>query len=144
MKREIRFIPAYDKRNSDPKKNYGIHGVTLAFYLSGDKGTIQFVVYTNWHLEKVQKELDAKHNYSEGGRWLHLSCHPQPADIGYHSPTPKYEGQSSMNAECEFIKGPCYYDGSSLNAEPIYWKLVNEGHEAVRVLAAHSKAEARP
>lgn len=131
FKREIVMRPAYDKRDPDPSKNYGIHGVDMAFYLTGEKGTIQFVVYTNWQLRHVQEEMDRKHDMSEDGRWLHSFCHPQPADIGYHSPVPKYEGQDPITSKCSFIQGDCYYDGSSLSAEPIYWKLVEGGSDAV-------------
>lgn len=130
--KEIRFKPAFDKRHADPSKNYGIHGVELAFYLTGDKGTVQFVVYTNWQLKHVQEEFDkGRPNMSDGGKWVHLSCHPMPADIGYHSPVPRYKGQTPISQKCDFIDGPCYYDGSGLNAEPIYWRLVSEGDKAV-------------
>jgi hypothetical protein len=83
MERIVEFNPAYDKRDSDPSKNYGIHGVNLRMILKGTKGAIQFVVYTNWHLPHVQAELDRRHD--------HILCHPMPADLGYHSPTPRYE-----------------------------------------------------
>lgn len=124
MKRTIEFLPAYDKRDTNPRKNYGIHGVDMRWYLEGEKGTVQFVVYTNWHLPHVQEELD------EGRHSNHISCHPLPADLGYHAKEPHYEGQIKMD-ECQFIEGGCYYDGSGLNAEWVFKLLVKEGHEAV-------------
>lgn len=128
MKKEITFEPAYDKRHTDPKKNYGIHGVNLRFVLSGGCGAVQFVLYTNWQLPHVQEEFDHK---PVASRYPHLSCHPMPADLGYHSPVPQYEGQSSMGSDCEYVEGDCYYDGSSLNAQPVYETLLKEGHEGV-------------
>ena len=58
IEKTIKFKPAYDKRNSDPKKNYGIHGVEMRWLLKGELGTIQFVVFTSWHLPNVRKELN--------------------------------------------------------------------------------------
>ena len=127
FKRIIKFTPAFDKRNPDPKKNYGIHGVNLGFYLKGDKGVIQFIIYTNWQLKHVQEEFDEKTDRE----FPHLFCHPLPANIGYHSPVPKYENQTILTEECEWTGGKCYYDESGLNAEPIYWKLVGEGEEVM-------------
>ena len=124
----IEWQPAFDKRHSNPSKNYGIHGMTLKFLLKGEKGATQFVIYTGWHLKHVQEELDHKRpdlNYP------HLSCHPMPADLGYHSPIPMYEGQPSQE-NCSYLSGKdCYYDGSSLNAEKLYWQFVEEGDSVV-------------
>ena len=120
--RIITFSPALDKRNTDPKKNYGIHGVDLRFVLKGDEGAIQFVLYTGWHLPHVAHELKQR-----GSEMLA----PMPADLGYHSPHPMYEGQTSMGP-CEYLNGhDCYYDGSSLNAEGVFELLLEEGSDRV-------------
>lgn len=100
MEREIKFAAAWDKRNDDPDKNYGIHGVTLTFYLKGSKGVVQFVVYTNWHLKYVQDELDSEPVHKE---FPHLTCRPLPADLGYHSSKPMYEGQKPMDKDCSIL-----------------------------------------
>ena len=128
FRREIRFRPAFDKRTNDPKTNCGIHGADLAFYLHGQKGVIQFVVFTGWHLPHVQAELDAKR---PDGQFPYLFHKPQPADIGYHSRKPMYEGQKPMGYECEFLGGECYYDGSSLQAEEVFNILIKGGDAAV-------------
>ena len=128
FKREVRFYPAFDKRHSDPKKNSGIHGVNLTFYLHGSKGVIQFVIYTNWHLPHVQAELDARPPYSNNPYLYHS---PIPADIGYHSPTPRYEGHTPMKDDCSILGGKCYYDGSTLMAEDVFKVLVEGGDEAL-------------
>ena len=53
-----------------------------------------------------------------------------PADLGYHSLTPRYHNQSAYT--CDILPGGrCYYDGSGLNSEPVYERLVREGGEAV-------------
>ncbi len=120
FRREISFEPAYDWRD----KNGGIHGVNLRFLLTGPEGAVQFVLYTNWQLPEVMKELEARPNHS--------LCHPMPADLGYHSPVPRYVGQEIMTIDCECLGGkPCYYDGSSFNARPVYERLLREGDAGV-------------
>lgn len=137
MEKLIKFYPAFDKRNPEPGKNYGIHGVDLRMILKGDKGVVQFVLYTNWMLPHVTKEMDRRtlKEAREGTlNDISLWCtyHPQPADLGYHSPVPMYEGQNVCSESCEYLDGkPCYYDGSGLNAESIYEVLLKEGSDGV-------------
>jgi hypothetical protein len=127
LKREVFISAAFDKRSADPKKNYGIHGVNLKFMLSGEKGAIQFVIYTNWFLPHVQKEIDHR---PVDNMFPHLLCHPQPADVGYHSPVPVYEGQEEMDC-CYLPNGKCYYDGSGLQAEEVFNIMVAGGGDAM-------------
>ena len=127
MEKIIQINPAFDKRNPDPSKNYGIHGVDMRFILKGDKGAVQFVLYTNWHLSHVQEELTNKCNSRE-----YCFLKPMPADLGYHSLKPIYEGQEPMSDSCEYLDGkPCYYDGSGLSAIKIYDILVKEGDKGL-------------
>ncbi len=117
LRREVKFTPAYDKRSADPKKNYGIHCVDLWMYLHGPKGTVQFMVFTGWDLPHVQRE--------------HGPREPNPADLGYHSHEPMYEGQEPMHSDCHVLGGKCYYDGSGLSAEPVFEVLLREGSDGV-------------
>lgn len=127
LERIVDISPAFDKRDSDPKKNYGVHGCNLKMVLKGPLGAVQFVLYTNWHLPHVEKELDAKLD----SQFPHLSCHPIPADLGYHSPVALYESQEPISGECEFVNGPCYFGGSGLNATSIYRVLLERGSDGV-------------
>ena len=119
------FSFPYNKHDPNPKKNYGIHGVNLAFYLHGSKGVIQFILYTNWQLPHVTEERKDK-------SWTPINVErPQPADLGYHSPIANYKDQSRQD-HCDLLKQQyCYYDGSSLNAYNIYDILLKEGDEGV-------------
>lgn len=131
MKRDIVFEPAYDKRNADAKKNYGIHGVNMCWYLKGELGTVQFLVYTNWHLPHVQDEIDAKAE-PEYARFKHYNHKPQPADVGYHSPKPMYDDDTPVLESCDALDGrPCYYGGSGLHAQHVFGVLLKEGDKAV-------------
>jgi len=129
FQKEVRFNPAFDKRHDDPSKDYGIHNVEITFILKGELGAIQFVVSTGWHLPHVHKELKAKSDPADP--YDLFTKGPWATDIGYHSPKPIYEGQKPLTDSCHIIDGQCFYDGSSLNAEPILERLIAEGHEAV-------------
>lgn len=123
FERLVEFTPAFDGRDPDPSKNYGVHGVEMRMVLKGARGAMQFVVFTNWHLPAVEQDFGEKALYSK----LYL---PMGADVGYHSPSPLYAGQGQM-AECPYLGGPCYYDGSGLAAEEMLEVLIAEGGEAV-------------
>ena len=56
--RIVEFTPAFDKRSSDPSKDYGIHGVDMRMVLKGENAATQFVLFTNWHLPHVHDELN--------------------------------------------------------------------------------------
>ena len=131
MERKIDISPAWAKR----EKGCGIHGCEMRFVLMGKLGAVQFLVFTNWHLPEVQDELldrpSDKSHVEEKFR-IHALFSPMPADLGYHSPKPKYDGQESTSEKCPYLDGkPCYYDGSGLNAEPVYEILVREGSDGV-------------
>mgnify|MGYP001563461607 CR=1 FL=1 len=127
LQRLVFVEPAYDKRDDDPKKNYGIHGVSIRFVLKGAEGVVQFLIYTNWFLPHNQAEMDNTYHYDHP----HLLCRPMGADKGYHSPKPMYDGQITMGP-CEYLDGkPCYYDGSGLNADALLRLMIREGGEAM-------------
>jgi len=158
LQRKISWEPAYDKRHADPQKNYGVHGLTMRFLVSGKLGTVQFLLYTNWLLASTRKDFD---QFEKVSRFL---LDPLPADIGYHSRVPRYEGQNPMfrtkikrkapkeivfddevvslpdfeldreflPEPCIYLNGdPCFYDGSSLNAVRYFDILVEKGDEAL-------------
>lgn len=56
FEREIKLYPLWNKRNVVSNKNYGIPGVELHFLLKGELGTVDFSIYTNLFLEKLEKE----------------------------------------------------------------------------------------
>ena len=128
--KEVTFYPAFDRRNPEPSKNSGIHGVEIIFVLKGKKGATQFVIYTNWFLPSVQKEQYWKGNISS--RLKYGSPEPMGADIGYHSLTPQYKGQTKTKDNCPYLDGkPCYYDGSSLRADEFIPAFLAGGSDAV-------------
>jgi len=116
FKREVKFLPAFDKRSFSPKKDQGIHGVDMRFYLRGDKGVVQFTLYTNWHLPTVDQT-----------GWPDSIKKPNPAHIGYHSLEAIYENQRSVDT-CQLLPGnTCYSDVSYLMADRVFDILVAQG-----------------
>ena len=156
LTRQLEFEPAYDKRDPDPRKNYGIHGVNMRWILKGKLGAVQFLLYTNWQLPEVREEYGS--TIEKVSRFL---LEPLPADIGYHSRVPLYAGQSPVRkitnirrekinvngeelempvidkefepAACMYLGGkdPCFYDGSGLNAARYFDELCRYGDEAL-------------
>ena len=118
MERIIEMTPGYDKR----EEGYGIHGVDLRMVLKGPKGAVQFVLYTGWLPPKTRREFEIRQ----------IKVEPLPADVGYHSPIPKYEGHEPMNAPCLYLDDqPCYYDGSGLRANDAFDILTEKGADGV-------------
>lgn len=112
--RIINFKAAFDKRDIDPKKNYGIHGVDLYMILKGKKGAVSFTLFTGWYLPHID-----------------LKSEPLPADLSYHSYMPMFEDHEP-HGECMWLDNHiCYCDGSTLNAEGIWQALLHKGSEGV-------------
>lgn len=125
FRRRIYLAGAFDRRDPDPRKNYGIHGMDLRFVLIGPQGAVQFVCYTGMQLPHVRKEFFHKRRNETYDLGASMG-----ADIGYHAIEPRYEGQSEM--ECEYTgTGKCYYDGTSLGAEDFMPTFLAGGDEAV-------------
>lgn len=127
LTREIRIRPGYDKRNPDPKKNYGVHGCEVMFYLHspGKIKSVYLVLYTDWLPLNVQKE-----EMGSGVIQQVIGEQPMASDLGYHSPVPFYDGQSKR--PCDISKnGYCYSDGSGLEGERVRNIMLEEGDDGV-------------
>ncbi len=127
--RELTIVPPFDKRSNDPGRNYGIHGMEFRFVLSKDNRATQFVAYTQLHLPHVARELHEQPK----SRYLN-PMEIQGADVGYHSPTPTYEGQTCTDEACQVTGGKCYYDGSSLRAEEWAKRWLEDGTDMIWML----------
>lgn len=123
FERELVIKPGYDRR----AEGNGQHCVDMIWYLKGEKGIIQFVLYTGWYASIIpQPGTDWTLMHVKQEDWMKVL----PADLGYHSPVPMYDDQGTM--DCTLLPGgKCYYDGSGLNANRIFSILVHQGGEAV-------------
>lgn len=127
----VDFSPSYDCIRIQPCEHgsptckpggggsHGIHGVDARFYLRGELGVVQFVVYTGWMRDETPEHAWGK---------------PWAFDLGYHSPAPRYEEQEQWaRRDCHVLLGgvTCYYDGSSLQAEEPWRILRSKGSDAL-------------
>ena len=115
LERIVWVSSGFDKRHTDPKKNYGIGACRITFVLKGAEGAVQFMIGTDWYPPVVQRERrQQRHDFDT--RFDKIK--PDGWDVGYHSPKPMYEGQTPMERSCELVAGGvCYYDGSGLRAD---------------------------
>lgn len=127
--REIKFDPAFDKRDPNPSKDYGVHGLHIWFYLRHlpTKTGLTFSISTNWQLPHVQAEQDAK---PFNPRFPYLFYKPQAFGVDFHGQTPMYEGQTPME-KCDITGGKCYCDGSAILGEEFLQILISQGDEAL-------------
>lgn len=101
------FQPGYVCRDRG-MKGHGLHGMEVRWLLRGPNGGAQFVLFTDWLPgRKSQRSI--------------ADLYPMGADVGYHSPVPRFDGHDPMFTECDLIPGggPCYYDGSGMRAETL-------------------------
>ena len=126
MERKIVFRPAFDRRDPDPSKNYGIHGMEIQFQLIGDGEGITYTIFTNWMLPHVQEETDSR---PVDHRFPYLFHKPQSAGMDGHWKTPRYEGQNRVES-CRITDGICYCDGTAITQDA-FNILVAEGEEAL-------------
>ena len=108
FKQVVEVTPGYDKTKEKP--NYGVGAMTIRFVLIGSKGAVQFVIGTEWYPVEVQRRMKGKLPRV----W---DVQPNGWDVGYHSREPVYKDHDSMGT-CSYLDDvPCYYDGSSLQAQ---------------------------
>lgn len=117
--RMVVFSPGYVcEQPTGTPTSHGKHGMDITFYLKGKEGAVQFKIFTHWTPDLGASLLS----------WNERILPPMAADLGYHSPTPTYEDQGPISDSCWVLDdAPCYYDGSSLNAEPVFDKFLKEG-----------------
>lgn len=135
MEHIVRFFAGYDCKHFEckfgserckPGSNHGVSGLRIIFASKGEEGAVTFALQTGWLPQQV--EPDSLKYYQ--CTWQEADFYP--ADLGYHSKTPRWEDQEPMKNCCEFCDGmPCYYDGSGLNAADAMYALVNGGDVAL-------------
>ncbi len=129
LNKSLDIAPAWDRRHSDPRKNYGVSGVEMRFYLTGPEGAVQFLLHTNWQLPNVTREQEETSTTPEHVRALMRPC---PMDLGYHSRVPMHEGHTPIGMACSVLgTDTCYYDGSNMMAKTAFNKLLTGGYKAL-------------
>lgn len=137
--REIRWEQGYDHVGT--QVGGGRHGMNIRWLLHGEHGTVQFLIYSGWLPTWVENPEDSWGPRVRPDRPLPMPnggsrpslMGPMAADLGYHWRTPLWQDSDSGRDNCDALRGGgrCWYDGSGLNAEPVFAKLLTEGGEAV-------------
>jgi hypothetical protein len=124
---QIVFSPAWDKRDPNPSKNYGVHGVHITFTIRKDGEGLTFSIGTNWHLPHVQLETD---NRPSDSRFPFLFHKPLAFGVDIHLKTKPNE-YSPHREHCEVTGGECWSKGSALLGEEFLQTLIEKGDEAL-------------
>ena len=138
FKRILEFAPAFDRRDPNPSKNYGIGGLSLFAAVVGPLGAIQyrmsFPLYLPGSLTNnagFKREIEIHRKWEGNTPVCEETIGACPTDLGYHSPKPTYVDQASMGP-CEILDGAeCWYDGSSLMAMDGLEQLVAGGSDGL-------------
>lgn len=110
----VEVTPSRNWIREEPKRNYGITTCWLYFIVRGEQGAVQFAISSMWASKPVREHL-AQFDFSS---YWDQPREPIAVDLGYHSPTPHYEGQEPTIQPCKYVNGGvCYCDGSALNAK---------------------------
>lgn len=88
LERRVIFRPAFHKIHSDPKKNFGVHGMEIWMVVIGDKGACHFGLSTGMMLPKTFDYWKA----TGKGQNL-LGTMQMGVDVGYHSKEPIHDFQ---------------------------------------------------
>lgn len=143
MNRKLLFLPAFDRTDPDPSKNYGVGCLELRFLVSGSKGMVELQLLTQWYLPHVMKRrLQVLKQDIWMGKEDFLLEHfiePNPIDLCYYSLVRRSEDESLFEEGISYFenKSPCYYgykyldENENVAKEIALRKLVDEGDEAL-------------
>jgi hypothetical protein len=144
---------AFDERNPDPEKDYGIGGLKLCFAVVGARGAVELEVLTKWYLPHIMEERMEKDSSMD----LFMERTQPIGTIYFHSRKPQHEDSQPVGSmkrqgdesivvggrvlwlpkvvptgtyqRCKFTRGICYTDSTSLGANPYITLLVSDGPE---------------
>ena len=119
----VSFMPGFvcERWLANPRDggNHGKACVEILWLVRNGLGAVQFTLLSGWYP-------------NPGNAGFEKDCTPMPADLGYHSPKPMYESHTCISEECPWLDNkPCYYDGSTLNAEEPFNILLRRGETAL-------------
>ncbi len=125
LTRTVTFQAAWDKRNPDPAKNYGVHGIQIDFVVRGPEGAVYVALMTDWVLPEVQQWHE---QLAEANPMLRQVNGRQLLDrVSIHSRIPR-EGWEANGKKCDFFDGPCWVTCFSYMAsDPIWETMLREG-----------------
>ena len=121
------------RQSGDPGES-----LTERYVLKGDAGAVQFVymrpiieTYPESEREAVLAKFPPSPPLPEAMDWLAIPDpvrDPWAVDLGVHRPK---LSRGEFFETCEYLGGPCYYEGSSLPARRYLDLLLQDGEEAL-------------
>lgn len=107
-------------------------GMSVRFVTGDERGAVQFLMHAGWYRgAKMASALEREMSWQQKYPGDNLVLGARAFDVGYHSPTPQWEGQEDLGP-CEHLDGRlCFYDGSSLQAKPVLEAFLDVGVDAV-------------
>lgn len=132
LERETVWQAAWDRRDPNPSKNYGIHGVEVSWIVKGPKGGICWSIFTHWMLPHVTREAhNATQRLDVSDVALRCRYEPTGAGIEYHSIKQRYKGQEQRTGCLLVPGGVCYSDTAFTAGDDLLKLLIEQGGEAV-------------
>ena len=135
LEKITKFIPAFDKRSDDPKKDYGIGCVNCFMVLKGKKGAVHFMFMTGMFLPETMleyiKDKRGLAKLTSYGKGYFSLNDPMGCDVGYHSSKKMFDNQTISQKKCEWIDGPCYCDGSAMEGDRWMDILLRNGSDKI-------------
>lgn len=138
LKREIQITKAFDKRNDDPKKDYGIGSCRLYFIVKGNKGAVTIDFFTNWFLESTVKEyseIGIRKNRMDGTKdtvKTKINLHEGiPIHSGVFSIHNKKKTKYTTKTKCPVLGDYCYPDISCMYGNKFLPILLSKGSDGV-------------
>lgn len=113
------FSKSFDRRDPDPKKDYGIGGVDLWFVLKGKKGAISASFRTGWYLPSCFEN----NYYLDQHERERLRCFM----VDMHTPScGEIDDDSDTNACTWLDNGKCYLSSTLRDDEKVLQKALLE------------------
>lgn len=131
FERRIDARAAFDKRDPDPSKNYGIGGVLFHFNLVSEKAAVTFVLSTGWLLpETVGVTNESSNHYRRALDARELTA-PMPAGLYFHVAEPIADHMNE-HIECDVLPGGrCYGDVTFIGSARPFFALIERGLEGL-------------
>ena len=129
MERIFKMSPAFDKRHTEPSKNYGIHSATLFMCVKNEQGAVIFSMSTEWFLPETNdwlRQCENRHTTFDR-KWQ-----PRGNAVCYCSPKPMNEWQEKESGRdnCDWL-GCCWGDCSYSTSDAVVELLISKGSDAV-------------
>lgn len=113
--RKIEITPAWDLRNVDQTKNYGVHNAEIWFSVTGARGAVTVSMDTGWQLPTIAP--------------FNGSCYPDAIAFSWHSKEKRTF--DTWEKDCPFTGGECWSIVSFTKAKDFNSALTELGSDGV-------------